>query len=232
MNKLLNHWKLDLVLCLTLSAAALTATHSQPFYPLALPTFQTAVGQTTRLNPVVYNTAYKAYTCARQQGLDQQGILTLIDYSLPSSVKRLWVIDMPHHKILFHTLVAHGRSSGEDLPDPTLFSNHFDSHQSSVGLFRTGGVYSGRNGLSMKLIGLEPGFNDHAEARHIVMHSAWYVSQNFIEQHGRLGRTWGCPALNGHKLRPVIQAIKNGSLVFIYAPIPNWLKHSSFLHCR
>lgn len=185
------------------------------------------LSHTKNLKPQVLKLALKAYTHARAQGLDKQGIVTIIDYSLPSYMKRLWVIDVQHKKVLFHTLVAHGKGSGDI--SPTVFSNKPQSLASSIGVFLTANPYQGHFGLAMRLKGLEKGFNDHAFARAIVIHSAWYVSEDFNKKYGRIGRSWGCPALNESVIKPVIKTIKNGTLLFAYYPDPNWLKTSTFL---
>jgi hypothetical protein len=118
-------------------------------------------------------------------------------------------------KVLFHELVAHGAGSGDNYA--TQFSNTMDSRQTSLGLFLTEGTYEGGNGYSLRLRGLDPGVNDQAEERNIVMHGAWYVSAQHAREHGRLGRSWGCPALPQEEARPVIDAVKGGSFVFAYA---------------
>jgi len=135
------------------------------------------------------------------------------------------VLDLAHGEVLFHELVAHGAGSGDNYA--TRFSNTVDSRQTSLGLFRTAGTYEGGNGYSLKLQGLEPGFNDRAEQRNIVMHGAWYVSAEHARQHGRLGRSWGCPALPLEDARPVIDKIKGGTFVFSYAPDTAWLRTAS-----
>jgi len=188
------------------------------------------LSRTQHLKPEVLKLALDAYVCARQKGLDKQQILTVIDYSLPSYMKRLWVIDLQQKKVLFYTLVAHGRGSGD--VSPTVFSNRPQSLASSIGLFETANPYQGHFGLALRLKGLEKDFNDNALRRAIVIHSAWYVSEAFDEKYGRLGRSWGCPALNESVIKPVINTIKNGTLVFAYYPDPNWLKQSTYLHCK
>ena len=129
--------------------------------------------------------------------------------------------------MLFHRLVAHGRGSGDNVP--TRFSNRDGSLESSLGLFMTQETYVGHNGYSLRLQGLEPGINDHARERTIVMHGAWYVTPEFARAHGRLGRSWGCPALNPEIAHTVIDRIRNGSLLFVYAPDAAWLTHSTYL---
>jgi len=183
------------------------------------------------LAPQVLAAALDAVACARSRGVSgRDGVLTVIDYSLPSTTPRLWVLDLAHGKVLFHELVAHGAGSGDLFA--TRFSNTDSSRQTSLGLFLTGGTYEGGNGYSLKLKGLDAGVNDRAEERSIVMHGAWYVSPDHARQYGRLGRSWGCPALSPEHAKPVIDAIKGGSFVFSYsAADKGWLqKASAALH--
>ncbi len=168
------------------------------------------------LSPRALEAALEAVEQARARGVaGRDGLLTLIDYSLPSTTPRLWVLDLAHGRVLFHDLVAHGSGSGDNYA--TRFSNESDSRQSSLGLFLTGDTYEGGNGLSLKLHGLDSGVNDQAEARRIVMHGAWYVSAEHARAYGRLGRSWGCPALPQAIAASVIDAIKGGSFLFAYA---------------
>ena len=183
-----------------------------------------------QVSPHVLKLALKAYNCALGQGIVQkQNIFTIIDYSLPSSEKRLWVIDVTHGRVLFHTLVAHGSGSGE--LEATHFSDTPETHESSLGLFLTGATYFGHDGYSLKIKGLSPGFNDKAEGREIVIHGANYVSEDFVRRTGYLGRSWGCPALPKDMVEPVVNTIKDGTLVFAYYPDPQWLQQSIYLHC-
>lgn len=187
------------------------------------------MGKTTHLNPKVVKLAFQAYHCALKKEKITHPIITIIDYSLPSTMKRLWVLDAAHKKILFNTLVAHGQGSG--LTYSHYFSDIPDSHTSSLGTFLTGSPYTGRYGFSLRLYGLEPGFNQHAFTRDIVIHSAWYVNEDFGKSHGYIGRSWGCLALNTKVIAPVINTIKKGTLLFAYYPDDNWLSHSHYLHC-
>ncbi len=167
------------------------------------------------LSPKVLARALDAVDAARARGLSgRDDLLTVIDYSLPSTKPRLWVLDLANGKVLFRELVAHGQGSGGNYA--TRFSNRPDSHQSSLGLFLTADTYTGGNGYSLKLRGLESGVNDLAESRYIVMHGAWYVSPEHARVHGRIGRSWGCPALPKESAGPVIDTIKDGSFLFVY----------------
>jgi len=159
--------------------------------------------------------AMRAYDRAQQAGaIANPGLLTLIDYTRPSVDRRLWVIDLRSGEVLFNELVAHGRGSGDNLA--TAFSNEDNSHMSSVGLFVTRDVYVGHNGYSLRLDGLDRGLNDHALSRAIVIHGAAYVSEVIGKQIGRLGRSWGCPAVRPEIARTLIDTIKGGTAVFAY----------------
>lgn len=177
----------------------------------------------------VLDLARRAYRCGVAKGEIGQPYLSIIDYSLPSAQKRLWVIDMKSGEVLFHEHVAHGRNSG--LEDAFAFSNVVGSKQSSLGLFRTADTYYGAHGYSMNLVGLEPGVNDKAYERRIVVHAADYVGEAFVARHGRLGRSWGCPAVSSRVSRTLIDTIKDGSAVFAYYPDLDWLDGSTFIGC-
>lgn len=168
------------------------------------------------LSPKVLTKALDAVSAARARGVSGKADrLTVIDYSLPSTTPRLWVLDLAQGKVLFHELVAHGAGSGDKYA--TRFSNVNDSRATSLGLFLTADTYEGGNGYSLKLKGLDAGVNDQAETRHIVMHGAWYVSEDHARQFGMIGRSWGCPALSQTIAPAVIDAIKDGSFVYAYA---------------
>lgn len=153
--------------------------------------------------------------------------LTIIDYSKPSTEPRLWVLDLKARQLLFEELVSHGQGSGGNVP--TKFSNQPDSHQTSIGLFVTDTPYVGRNGYSLRLDGLDTGFNDRARERAIVMHGAPYVNKDITKSLGRLGRSHGCPAVRDAVARELIDRVKGGNLVFSYYPDSQWLKTSKYL---
>ena len=181
------------------------------------------------LDTRVLRLALGAVACARSSGqVRNDRLLTVIDYSKASTQPRLWVLDLEHEQVLFEELVAHGKGSGENFA--TRFSNADGSHQTSLGLFRTADTYVGGNGYSLRLDGLEAGFNDRARERAIVMHGAPYVSDDNVRAVGRLGRSHGCPALRPSIARSVIDTIKQGSLVFAYYPDKHWLQGSHFLN--
>jgi len=151
-------------------------------------------------------------------------ILTLIDFSKSANVKRLWVIGLKDKKVLYHSLVAHGRNSGDVYA--SRFSNLPNSNKSSLGFYATGVMYTGKHGLSLILHGLEKGINDQAEARAIVMHGADYVSDSYIRRIGRLGRSLGCPALPLDVYQEIIKKLAGGTCLFIYYPDEDYLKRS------
>jgi hypothetical protein len=176
----------------------------------------------------VFELALGAAKCAVRNGaVIDPATLTVIDYSKSSTEKRLWVYDLRQRALLYEELVAHGQGSGAKFA--TAFSNEVDTHRTSLGLFVTDEAYVGRNGYSLRLDGLDAGFNDRARERAIVIHGAPYVSADFIEAQGRLGRSWGCPALSDSVARDVIDTVKGGSLVFSYYPDQEWLSSSRFL---
>lgn len=175
--------------------------------------------------------ALEARACAAAElGLPPSPRLAVIDYSLPSTEARLWVFDLATRQLLFREHVAHGQGTGENFAH--RFSNRDGSHQSSLGLFRTGGTYIGGNGYSLRMEGLEPGTNDAAMARAIVMHGATYVNPELAQRQGRLGRSWGCPALRPAVAAAVIDSLKQGQMIFAYYPDSDWLQRSPFLGCR
>jgi len=153
-------------------------------------------------------------------------LLTIIDYRRPSTERRLFVTDPATGEILHACLVAHGKNSGQNLA--TRFGNEPGSLLSSLGFFLTGEAYHGRHGYSLRLHGLEPGINDNALERYIVIHGADYVSEKFAADHGRLGRSWGCPALPEESTREVIDLIKGGTCVFIYGDDTTYLEKSVY----
>src|SRR5688572_16961113 len=174
--------------------------------------------------------ALRAYECGSARGEFAQPLLTLIDYSRPSKAPRLWVLDLVQGSVRFHTLVAHGRGSG--VARAVVFSNVPESKQSSLGLFRTDETYEGQHGYSLRLVGLEAGVNDLAYERNIVIHGADYATHKFARRHGRLGRSWGCPALDPSVHRSVIDTIRGGSALFAYYPDQRWIEASQYLRCE
>jgi hypothetical protein len=171
----------------------------------------------------------KGYLKLKEDGKISPGKpLTVIDFSLPSTAKRMWIIDMEDGLILHHGLVSHGRNSGELMAQK--FSNINSSYMSSLGFYLTGETYQGKHGYSLRLDGLEKGFNDKARERAIVIHGADYAHENFIKQTGRLGRSLGCPALPNEIADEIIDMIKDQSLLFIYGKDKEYLGKSAFLN--
>ena len=164
---------------------------------------------------------------AEEQTLNHPEVITIIDFELPSDKERLWVIDLVHSKVLFHCLVSHGRNSGELMAEH--FSNIPGSYASSPGFYITGDTYIGKNGLSLTLDGIEKGINDKARERAIVMHGAEYVSSDYIRKYGRLGRSFGCPAVPKELNKEIIQTIKGGSCLFIYVPKKSYTSNSHII---
>ncbi|MBX9887737.1 MAG: murein L,D-transpeptidase catalytic domain family protein [Flavobacteriaceae bacterium] len=164
--------------------------------------------------------AFKGFTKLKEKGLVTKNILTLIDFSLSSNTKRLWVIDLNSNLVLFNTLVAHGRNTGNEYANS--FSNVSESFKSSLGFYATGEIYRGKHGASLKLDGLEKGINSNARERAVVIHGADYVSESFIHNNKRLGRSLGCPAIPVELTDKIIKTIKDKSCLFIYYPSPSY----------
>lgn len=211
----------SLIFCASAQAFGLFNFISQPS------SAQVILSETQGLNPHVLSLALEAYGKLRKEGYDQQRVLTIVDYSKPSTQPRMWVIDVKSLKVAFQTLVAHGMNSGGDYA--TAFSNAHHTHESSIGVYLTAKTYVGHDGYSLRLDGLEPGFNSNALSRDIVVHPANYVSQTFADEHGRLGRSWGCFALNPKVSSQLINNIKGGTVIFAYYPDKQWLEHSQFI---
>jgi len=189
---------------------------------------KTLVRQAPGLRGDVLRLALDAAQVAADQGLvKRRNLLTVIDYSLPSSQPRLFTFDLATRKLIFRELVAHGKNSGDD--HATNFSNSPGSLATSLGLFVTADTYVGSNGYSLRLKGLEEGINDMAWDRAIVMHGASYVSRTAIRALGRLGRSWGCPAVRTDIARKMINTLRGGSPVFAYYPEQTYLERSSFV---
>ncbi len=154
-------------------------------------------------------------------------LLTICDFSLSSNEKRLWIINTVTGEILFNTLVAHGKNTGEEFAEK--FSNTESSLQSSMGFYITDQTYFGENGYSLRLRGMDAGYNDAAERRAVVMHGADYVSEEFTKKHGRIGRSWGCPAIPRAVAKSIIDTIKEENCLFIYYPDQEYLSSSQWL---
>ncbi|WP_187632192.1 murein L,D-transpeptidase catalytic domain family protein [Hymenobacter lutimineralis] len=193
------------------------AFYQAAFEQEVLRTYTAAQLALTGLRPDVYRQALLGYYNLQNHGSAAAGAsLTIIDFDLPSRQKRLWVIDVRQNRLLHHTLVAHGKNTGEDVA--RTFSNRNGSEMSSLGFYVTGQPYTGKHGLSLKLHGMDEAYNSRAAERAVVVHGADYVSEQFVRQHGRLGRSQGCPALPVAEAPRVIRTLKAGSVVFAHAP--------------
>jgi len=187
--------------------------------------------QAPDLSEAVINKVATALKCTTAYKVNRTNtnILTVIDYSLPSNQKRLWIFDLAQKKLLFNTYVSHGIKSGTLLTNN--FSNKNNSKASSIGVYKTDKAYYGREGLSLRLEGLERNFNDNAMNRSIVMHGGWYLDEGFIKRYGRPGRSWGCPAVPLTMYQSIINTIKDQSLMVVYYPSDEWFSKSRFLTC-
>lgn len=181
------------------------------------------------LNPEVFNKAFLGFTNLKKAGKlpENSNLISIVDFSLSSTQKRLWVIDLEKKVVIFNSLVAHGKNTGEEFAQK--FSNTESSYQSSLGFYITESTYNGSNGYSLKLLGMDPGYNDAALQRAIVMHGADYVSEDFIKSQKRIGRSWGCPAVPRALAEPIIDTIKGQNCLFIYYPDQQYLSESAWL---
>jgi len=181
------------------------------------------------LSRETFDYAMKGFNHLVQTGkLANDKIISIVDFSLPSSAKRLFVIDLNNYKVLFCTYVAHGVNSGIEYANQ--FSNKPESNKSSLGFYETQNTYLGGHGYSLKLAGLEKGINDNAERRDIVIHAAAYVNEALVRSQGYIGRSLGCPALPQKLHKPIINKIKNGTCLFIYSPDKTYLNSSKILN--
>ncbi|HEV7922852.1 MAG TPA: murein L,D-transpeptidase catalytic domain family protein [Thermoanaerobaculia bacterium] len=226
MNRLFLASAVVLLIAAAPQARAAKSSQCGPKPPESLMT--SLLRQAPGLRSEVLELAMDATACAEEKGLvKRRDLLTVIDYSLPSSQPRLFVFDLAARRILFRELVAHGKNSGDDRA--RFFSNSSGSLATSLGLFVTADTYIGSNGYSLRLKGLEEGINDMAWDRAIVMHGASYVSRAAVKALGRLGRSWGCPAVRKEVARRMIDTLRGGSPIFAYYPDQNWLKSSEFV---
>lgn len=180
------------------------------------------------LSKQAFGYAVKGFEYLRSTGrLRNDKVISIVDFSLHSSKKRLFILDSRTYRILFNTHVAHGRNSGKDFAKQ--FSNEYESYKSSLGFYITQNTYIGSHGYSLRLHGEEAGINDNAINRAIVMHSAWYVNENMAKRMGYIGRSEGCPAIPEKLNKPIIEKIKNGSCLFLYSPNRYYISHSEIL---
>lgn len=195
------------------SAAAKSKSAAALFDEYVNTVYSVAGLEKSSLNLEVFRKAVIGYYNFKNSELLSRSLITIVDFNKPSREKRLWIIDLENKKLLFNTLVAHGQGSGDDMANN--FSNITNSHQSSLGFYITDQTYSGKHGLSLKLNGMDEGFNTNAKDRAIVVHGADYVSESFIARHGRLGRSFGCPALPVELTASIINTIKGKTCLFI-----------------
>ena len=186
--------------------------------------------QAPQLDKQVLKSAITATECAILNGTEPPATLAIIDFRLPSSDERLWILDLRDGRLVLRDLVAHGRNSGE--LNASWFSNTVGSLQSSLGLFRGREAYFGKHGYSLRLDGLEPGINDNARDRAIVIHGASYVDPSWLKTRGRIGRSFGCPAVRKEIARDVVDHLKDGQFIFSFYPDRQWLEESYFLNCN
>lgn len=187
-------------------------------------------GSFEKLNPAVFEKAYQGFANLKlaHKLNPEKEIISICDYSLSANTKRMWVIDLHEKKVLYNSFVAHGQGTGEEFA--TEFSNKENSHQSSIGFYITGNTYIGEHGLSLYLHGMDEGFNSAAYERSIVLHGAAYVCESFINQHKRLGRSWGCPAVSTSLAPQLIPLLKEGTCLFVYYPSTQYLSSSFWLN--
>lgn len=176
----------------------------------------------------VFKNGIHGFEKLKKENRIKKNILTIIDFGMASTEKRMWILDMDTQKVLFNTYVAHGRNTGGN--KAVKFSNAPNSHQSSLGFYVTAETYYGKNGLSLFIDGMEKGFNTNARDRYVVVHGADYATADFIKRNGRLGRSYGCPAVPARLSKEIINKIKGQSVLFIYNPNNNYLENSTYLN--
>jgi hypothetical protein len=184
--------------------------------------YSTAQLAHTGLDSAVFRKAVTGYYNLKMTNKLPQNsdVITVVDFNKPSAEKRMWIIDLKNKALLLNTWVAHGKGSGDNMAN--RFSNIPESHQSSLGFYVTDDIYFGKHGRSLRLDGVDMGFNDNARSRDIVIHAADYVCQNMINQLGRIGRSFGCPAVSPEVVNTVINTIKGKNMVFINANQSNY----------
>lgn len=181
------------------------------------------------LSKEAFDYAWKGYRYLQSSGkLKNTTYLSICDFSQSSRNKRLYIINLEKNELVINTWVAHGKNSGAEYA--TRFSNTVESLQSSLGFYTTSLTYTGKHGLSLRLNGVEPGFNDRAMERTIVIHGAAYVDASRLHAGMYMGRSWGCPAVPQKESAEIINTIKNGTCFFIYHPERNYLTHSKILN--
>ena len=211
------------------SAAAKKAFEVKMVIEQALTLYDSMKLEKSGLNQKAFEYAWRGYHNLLKTGqLKKSYVLTVCDFTQSSSSKRMYVIDVAHKKLLFNTYVSHGMNSGVEYA--TTFSNKANSFKSSLGFFVTTKTYVGKNGLSLKVKGLEKGYNDQAAKRHIVLHGSDYITPEYLKDNGEMGRSLGCAAMPNVMSPKIIKTIKNGSCLFIYHPTTNYLTHSNVIN--
>ena len=175
-----------------------------------------------------FELAFRGWTQLKDSLNLNENIISVVDFSQPSTRKRFYLIDMESREVMYQDYIAHGKNTGTLMAKK--FSNIPHSNQSSLGFYRTAETYTGKHGLSLRIDGLEKGINDKARQRAIVIHSAWYAEESFIKKYGRLGRSFGCPALPAEDYPEIIELIKDGTLLFIYSPEAGYLENSNIIN--
>ena len=222
---------LSLVLVSSVSEWSGASNNRENNSPLLIEKFKQTISENPSELPAtdLLQTALLGYELLKkEQTINRPEVITIIDFSLPSNQERLWVLDLVEAKVLYHCFVSHGRNSGEIMAEN--FSNKPGSYASSPGFFTTGETYFGKHGFSLRLNGIETGINDKARERAIVIHGADYVSPEFIEKNGRLGRSLGCPAVPEELSREIIETIKDGTCLFVYAAKKSYLSKSPVIN--
>ena len=213
----------------SVSAAAKKAFEVKMVIQQALTLYDSMKLDQSGLNQKAFEYAWRGYHNLLKNGmLKKTDVLTVCDFTQSSSNKRLYVIDVAHKKLLYNTYVSHGMNSGVEYA--TSFSNRANSFKSSLGFFVTSKTYFGRNGLSLKVKGLEKGYNDLASKRHIVLHGSDYITPQYLKDNGEMGRSLGCAAMPNVLTPKIIKSIKNGSCLFIYHPTVKYLSHSNVIN--
>ncbi len=179
---------------------------------------------------VSFTYALTGYNKLEAEEKIENRLLSIVDFSLPSTEKRLWILDMETNEVLYHTYVSHGKNTGGNMA--TNFSNTPNSLQSSLGFYVTAETYYGKNGLSLFIDGMEEGFNSNARERYVVIHGADYAKEESIERLGRLGRSYGCPAVPSEVSKEIINKIKGGSALFIYHTSEDYIANSTYINSQ
>ncbi len=211
------------------SAAVKKAFEVKMVIKQALTLYDSMKLEKSGLDQKAFEYAWRGYHNLMKTGqLKKSFVLSICDFTQSSSSKRMYVIDVVHKKLLYNTYVSHGMNSGVEYA--TSFSNRADSYKSSLGFFITSKTYTGRNGLSLKVRGIEKGYNDQASKRHIVLHGSNYISPEYLKDNGEMGRSLGCAAIPNSMSPKIIKTIKNGSCLFIYHPTVKYLTHSNVIN--